>query len=113
MGLATPMAVMVATGRGARAGVLVRNDEALERLEQIDTMLIDKTGTLTAGRPRLISVGRVDGFSETELLRLAASLERASEHPLAHALRTGARERGPEVAPGSDFRRISGGGVTG
>jgi Cu+-exporting ATPase len=113
LGLATPMAVMVATGRGARAGVLVRNAEALERLEQIDTMLIDKTGTLTAGRPRLISIGRADGFSETELLRLAASLERASEHPLANAIVAGARERGLVLALVSDFRAISGAGVTG
>ncbi|HXD90514.1 MAG TPA: heavy metal translocating P-type ATPase, partial [Candidatus Binataceae bacterium] len=113
LGLATPMAVMVATGRGARAGVLVRNAEALERLEKIDTMLVDKTGTLTAGRPRLISIGPAAGLSESELLRLAASLERASEHPLANAIVAGARERGSELAPVTDFRAISGAGVTG
>ena len=113
LGLATPMAVMVATGRGARAGVLVRNAEALERLEKIDTMLVDKTGTLTAGRPRLISIGPAAGLSESELLRLAASLERASEHPLANAIVAGARERGLELAPMTDFRAISGAGVTG
>ena len=91
LGLATPMSIMVGTGRGARRGVLVKNAEALELMEKVDTLVVDKTGTLTEGKPRLVAVvahGRID---ETELLRLAASLERASEHPLAAAIVAGAR----------------------
>jgi Cu+-exporting ATPase len=83
LGLATPMSIMVGTGRGAQAGVLIRNAEALERLEKIDTLVVDKTGTLTEGKPRLVSVVAAEGVSETRLLALAASLERSSEHPLA------------------------------
>ena len=113
LGLATPMAVMVATGRGARAGVLVHKAEALERLEQIDTLLVDKTGTLTAGRPQLISVEPVTGVTASELLRLAASLERASEHPLAHAIVAGAKARGIALANVTDFRAFSGKGASG
>ncbi len=107
LGLATPMAVMVGTGRGATAGVLIRNAEALEILEKVDTVVVDKTGTLTEGRPRLVSAGN------PELLRLAASLERASEHPLAEAIVRGAEERGLELAEARSFRSSTGKGVAG
>ena len=107
LGLATPMSIMVGTGRGAAEGVLIRNGEALERLEKIDTLLVDKTGTLTEGRPVL--AGEVDG----EVLRLAASLEQASEHPIAHAIVTAARERGLELAAPVEFRSLPGRGITG
>ena len=113
LGLATPMAVMVATGRGAAAGVLVRNAEALERLEQVDSLVVDKTGTLTAGRPRLLTVVTAEGFVESELLRLAASLERSSEHPLGAAIVAGARERALQLARATDFRAIPGIGIEG
>jgi Cu+-exporting ATPase len=113
LGLATPMAIMVGTGRGARAGVLVRNAEALEAMEKVDTLVVDKTGTLTEGKPRLISVVALSGVSESELLRLAASLERASEHPLAAALTAGASERGLQLAEVSEFRSLTGRGVVG
>ena len=113
LGLATPMSIMVGTGRGAQAGVLLRNAEAIERLEQIDTVVIDKTGTLTVGKPRLVAVEPLAGFAEADLLALAATLERGSEHPLAAAIIAGARERG--LAPGevADFRSHTGMGVTG
>ncbi|MGA3026279.1 MAG: heavy metal translocating P-type ATPase [Bryobacteraceae bacterium] len=107
LGLATPMSIMVGTGRGAADGVLIRNGEALERLEKVDTVVVDKTGTLTEGRPVL--AGAVDD----ELLRLAASLEQASEHPIAHAIVTAARERGLELAPPAEFRSLPGRGITG
>jgi Cu+-exporting ATPase len=107
LGLATPMSIMVGTGRGAAEGVLIRNGEALERLEKVDTVVVDKTGTLTEGRPVL--AGAVDG----ELLRLAASLEQASEHPIAHAIVTAARERGIELAAPMEFRSLPGRGITG
>ena len=94
LGLATPMSIMVGTGRGARAGVLVKNAEALELLEKVDTLVVDKTGTLTEGKPRLVGVTPLGGMTEDELLRLAASLERGSEHPLAAAIVAGAEERG-------------------
>ena len=91
LGLATPMAIMVGTGRGATAGVLIKNAEALEILEKVDTLVVDKTGTLTEGKPRLVSVIAVAGFNDADVLRLAASLERGSEHPLAAAIVAGAR----------------------
>jgi P-type Cu+ transporter len=113
LGLATPMAVMVGTGRGATAGVLIKNAEALESLEKVDTLVLDKTGTLTEGHPRLVSVVPAAGCQERELLRLAASLERASEHPLAAAIVAGAGERGIELAPVGDFQSFTGKGVSG
>jgi P-type Cu+ transporter len=114
LGLATPMSIMVAVGRGARAGVLIKNAEALELMEGIDTLVVDKTGTLTEGKPRLMSVipGQ-GGSSETEILRLAASLERGSEHPLAAAILKAAEEKGLSLAPVSEFRSITGKGVIG
>jgi Cu+-exporting ATPase len=112
LGLATPMAIMVGTGRGATAGVLIRNAEALERLEAVDTLIVDKTGTLTEGRPRLVTV-QAHGVSEQELLRAAASVERASEHPLAAAIVAGARERGVEPAEPRAFESLTGLGVAG
>src|SRR5881296_453727 len=113
LGLATPMSVMVAVGRGATAGVLVRDAEALEVLEKVDTVVVDKTGTLTEGRPELVSIAATGGTGEDELLRLAAGLERASEHPLAAAIVAGARARGIEPAPVDSFRSVTGKGVTG
>jgi heavy metal translocating P-type ATPase len=113
LGLATPMAVMVGTGRGARAGVLIKNAEALETLEKVDTVVVDKTGTLTEGKPRLVSVTATGDVTEGELLRLAASLERASEHPLASAVISGAAERGIELTAPAQFRSVAGKGVTG
>jgi Cu+-exporting ATPase len=112
LGLATPMAIMVGTGRGATAGVLVKNAEALETLETVDTLVVDKTGTLTEGKPRLTTVVALDG-SERELLAVAAALERASEHPLAAAIIAGASERGVEIPETSDFESITGQGVLG
>ena len=94
LGLATPMSIMVGTGRGAQAGVLIKNAEALETLEKVDTAVVDKTGTLTEGKPRLVSVAAADGVTEGEVLALAAGLERGSEHPLAAAILAGAAERG-------------------
>src|SRR6202035_212151 len=94
LGLATPMSIMVGTGRGARAGVLVKNAEALELMEKVDTLVVDKTGTLTEGKPRLVEVVAIGPFAEDELLRLAANLERGSEHPLAAAIVRGAAGRG-------------------
>ena len=113
LGLATPMSIMVGTGRGATAGVLIKNAEALEVLEKIDTLVVDKTGTLTEGKPRLISVIPVRGQDEGELLYLAASLERGSEHPLAAAIVKGAEERGVKLADAREFRSITGKGVVG
>ncbi len=115
LGLATPMSIMVGTGRGAGAGVLIKNAEALEVLERVDTLVVDKTGTLTEGRPKLTSAtaSSESGLSDDELLRLAASLERASEHPLAEAIVAGARERGLELADARGFESITGKGVTG
>ena len=113
LGLATPMSIMVGTGRGAIAGVLIKNAEALEVLEKIDTLVVDKTGTLTEGKPRLISVIPVRDREEGELLSLAASLERGSEHPLAAAIVTGAEERGIKLANAREFRSITGRGVVG
>jgi Cu+-exporting ATPase len=113
LGLATPMAIMVATGRGARAGVLIRNAEALEALEKVDRLIIDKTGTLTMGKPQLIGVVALGGLSEAELLRLAGSVERGSEHPLAAAIARAAEERGAKLASVTGFRSVTGGGVVG
>src|SRR2546425_639087 len=113
LGLATPMSIMVATGRGAMAGVLTKNAEALEILERIDTLVVDKTGTLTEGKPRLVSLVTAPGHSESDLLRLAASLERGSEHPLAAAIVAGAEERKLTLSAVEDFRSITGKGVAG
>jgi Cu+-exporting ATPase len=107
------MSIMVGTGRGAQAGVLVKNAEALELMEKIDTIVVDKTGTLTEGRPRLAGVIPSTGIAEAELLRLGASLEAGSEHPLAAAITQGAKERGLSLAPTSGFRALAGKGVTG
>jgi len=113
LGLATPMSIMVGTGRGATAGVLVKNAEALELMEKIDTLVVDKTGTLTLGKPRLVAVVPAPGTAEAELLKLAAALERGSEHPLAAAIVEGAAERGIEPPQASDFESHTGKGVTG
>jgi Cu+-exporting ATPase len=113
LGLATPMSIMVGTGRGARAGILIRRAEALETLERVDTLVVDKTGTLTAGKPKLTDVEPLPGVPEQELLRVAACLEQASEHPLAAAVIAGARERGVEPAVVEDFRSFPGEGVIG
>jgi Cu+-exporting ATPase len=113
LGLATPMSIMVGTGRGATAGVLIKNAEALEVLEKIDTLVVDKTGTLTEGKPRLVSVVPVRGQDEGEILFLAASLERGSEHPLAAAIVSGTEKRGLKLADAREFRSITGKGVVG
>ena len=113
LGLATPMSIMTATGRGAQAGVLIKNAEALERFEKIDTLIVDKTGTLTEGKPRLVAVVASGSDSEDDVLRLAASLERGSEHPLAEAIVTGAEERNLSLADANDFEAITGKGVKG
>jgi Cu+-exporting ATPase len=113
LGLATPMSIMTATGRGAQVGVLIKNAEALERFETIDTLIVDKTGTLTEGKPRLMAVMAEPGFDQTEILRLAASLERGSEHPLAEAIVRGAEERSIELTSVEDFEAITGKGVIG
>lgn len=113
LGLATPMSIMTATGRGAQAGVLIKNAEALERFEKVDTLIVDKTGTLTMGKPRLVAVLPEDGHDEAEVLRLAASLERGSEHPLAEAIVRGAEERGVDMAKADDFEAVTGKGVRG
>jgi len=113
LGLATPMSIMVGMGRGAQAGVLVRNAEALELMEGIDTLVVDKTGTLTEGKPSLTDLIPADGITEAELLRYAASLERGSEHPLAAAIVKGAENRKVALAPVADFRSETGKGVIG
>ncbi|GAB5377821.1 MAG: heavy metal translocating P-type ATPase [Acuticoccus sp.] len=113
LGLATPMSIMTATGRGAQAGVLIKNAEALERFEKVDTLIVDKTGTLTEGKPRLVAVLPEAGYDDTEVLRLAASLERGSEHPLAEAIVRGAEERSVPLAQANDFEAITGKGVIG
>ncbi len=113
LGLATPMSVMVGIGRGAQIGVLIRNAEAIEKLAQLNTLAVDKTGTLTEGKPKLVQILPVNGFSDTDLLRLAASLEQSSEHPLAHAVVTTARERQLPLESAVDFQSTTAGGVTG
>ncbi|HEX9396286.1 MAG TPA: copper-translocating P-type ATPase, partial [Burkholderiales bacterium] len=111
LGLATPMSIMVGTGRGAQAGVLIRNAEALERMEKIDTLVVDKTGTLTEGKPKLTAVIPAADFAEERVLQLAASLERGSEHPLAGAILQGARDRGIAVLAVENFNAVTGKGV--
>ena len=113
LGLATPMSIMTATGRGAMAGVLIKNAEALERFEKVDTLIVDKTGTLTEGKPKLVGVFPEAGHDAAEVLRLAASLERGSEHPLAEAIVRGAEDEGVELAEASDFEAVTGKGVKG
>ena len=113
LGLATPMSIMVGVGRGATAGVLIKTAEALEILEKVDTLVVDKTGTLTEGKPHLVTVESIEGTTEADVLRLAASLERASEHPLASAIVAGAEARGIRPADVRDFQSITGQGVTG
>ena len=113
LGLATPMSIMVGVGRGAQAGVLIKNAEALEHMEKVDTIIVDKTGTLTEGRPAVTAIVPAPGFTEDEALRLAASVERASEHPLALAIVRAAEERGLELAPVADFDSPTGKGALG
>lgn len=113
LGLATPMSIMVATGKGAQAGVLFKNAEAIEVLREVDTLVVDKTGTLTEGKPKLVTVAPIAGESDHELLRYAASLERGSEHPLAAAIVSGAQERGVEIGNAQSFESITGKGVKG
>ncbi len=113
LGLATPMSIMVSVGRGAQAGVLVKNAEALERLEKITTLVIDKTGTLTEGKPKLTDILPLADFDAKDLLRLAASLEQNSEHPLATAIITSAKEQGTVFETVNDFRSVTGGGILG
>ena len=113
LGLATPISIMVATGRGAQAGVLVKNAEALERFAKVDTLVVDKTGTLTVGKPVLTDVVAAAGFAEDEVLAAAASLERGSEHPLAAAIVAGAETRGVTLSKADDFDAVTGKGVTG
>ena len=113
LGLATPMSVMVAAGKGATAGVLFRNAEAIELLRNVDTLIVDKTGTVTVGKPRLASVLAIDGFDDRDVLSLAASLERGSEHPLASAIIAGAESRGVTLQNASEFESITGKGVRG
>jgi P-type Cu+ transporter len=113
LGLATPMSIMVGVGRGAQEGVLVKNAEALERLEKITTLVVDKTGTLTEGKPKLVDVLPTDSIDAKEFLRLAASLEQNSEHPLAAAIVQGAKEKGIALDDVKDFRSVTAGGVVG
>ncbi|CTQ47636.1 copper-transporting P-type ATPase [Roseibium aggregatum] len=113
LGLATPMSIMTATGRGAQAGVLIKNAEALERFEKVGTLIVDKTGTLTEGKPRLIGVFAEPGHDESEVLRLAATLEKGSEHPLAEAIVDGAEERGVKLGSAGEFEAVTGKGVKG
>ena len=113
LGLATPMSIMVASGRGAQLGVLIKNAEALELLAKVDTLVLDKTGTLTEGKPRLVAVETAAGFDETQVLRAAAALEQPSEHPLAAAILAGAAKRAITVPPVADFQSVAGKGVTG
>jgi Cu+-exporting ATPase len=113
LGLATPMSIMVAMGKGASAGILFRNAEAIEVLRRVDTLVVDKTGTLTEGKPKLVSVIVGSEFDEGTLLRLAATLERGSEHPLAAAIVTGATERGAALGQATDFESVTGKGVRG
>jgi Cu+-exporting ATPase len=112
LGLATPMSIMVGVGRGAQAGVLIKNAEALERMEKVDTLVVDKTGTLTEGKPKVVAVVPAQGFAEKDVLRLAAAVERASEHPLARAVVDAASERGIAVPEASAFAAPTGKGVT-
>jgi len=113
LGLATPISVTTAAGRGARAGVLIKNAEALERMARVDTVILDKTGTLTEGKPRLTDVRAMNGYEEEDVLRLAAALEKGSEHPLADAILSGAEEKGLSVDQAQDFEAVTGKGVRG
>jgi len=113
LGLATPMSIMVGVGRGAQAGVLIKNAEALERMEKIDTLVVDKTGTLTEGKPKVVAIVPAAGFQEADILRLAASVERASEHPLADAIVRAARERHLDLSKVEEFDSPTGKGATG
>src|SRR5262249_2702174 len=113
LGLATPMSIMVGVGRGAELGVLIKNAEALERMEKVDTLVVDKTGTLTEGKPRVVAVVPAEGFDEAEVLRLAAGVEAASEHPLADAIVRAARGRNLALAPVADFTAPTGKGAVG
>ncbi len=113
LGLATPMSIMVGVGRGAASGILIRNADALERLEKVDTLVVDKTGTLTIGRPEVTSIESLGAMPDVEILKLAASLERGSEHPIATAILAAARQRGTVLATVSEFDSPSGKGVTG
>ena len=113
LGLATPMAIMVGTGRGAREGILIRNAEALELLAKVDTLVVDKTGTLTLGKPQLTSVVATEGYSETQVLQIAASLEKASEHPLAAAILAGAAQKKVDAGEVQQFQSVTGKGVLG
>ena len=112
LGLATPMSIMVGTGKGAQNGILIKNAEALETLEKVDTLVVDKTGTLTEGKPKLVSVAPAAGFDEDELLAWVAAIEVASEHPLAAAIVAGAHDRSLDLAEASDFQSVTGEGVT-
>src|SRR6202165_1492612 len=112
-GLATPMSIGVGIGKGAGAGVLIKSAEALERMEKVDTLVVDKTGTLTEGKPKVTAIVPAAGLSESEILLLAASLERSSEHPLAAAIVTAARDRNASIQEPTDFASITGKGVTG
>jgi Cu+-exporting ATPase len=113
LGLATPMSIMVGVGRGAQAGVLIKNAESLERMEKIDTLVVDKTGTLTEGKPKVTQIVAAQGFTEDSLLALAASLEQGSEHPLAHAIAVAAKEKNLTVAKATEFDSPTGKGVVG
>ncbi len=113
LGLATPMSIMVGVGRGAQAGVLIKNAESLERMEKVDTLVVDKTGTLTEGKPKVVAIVAAEGFDETEILRLAASVERASEHPLADAIVRSAKEKDLKVSKVEEFDSPTGKGATG
>jgi Cu+-exporting ATPase len=113
LGLATPMSIMVGVGRGAQAGILIKNAEALERMEKVDTLVVDKTGTLTEGKPAVAALETVEGFSEDEVLRLAASLERSSEHPLALAIVKAAQGRNLSISEPSEVDQPVGKGITG
>jgi P-type Cu+ transporter len=113
LGLATPMSIMVGVGRGAQAGVLIKNAEALERMEKIDTLVVDKTGTLTEGKPKVVAIVAAPGFAEADVLRLAASVERASEHPLADAIVRSAKERNLDLGKVEGFDSPTGKGATG
>ncbi|HBL46253.1 MAG TPA: copper-transporting ATPase, partial [Planctomycetaceae bacterium] len=111
--LATPMSIMVGVGRGAKQGILIKNAEVLETLEKVDTLVVDKTGTLTEGQPRLTECVSAAGYSEADLLQIAASVEQHSEHPLSQAVVVAAKERDLKLAEVSDFDSVTGAGVTG
>lgn len=113
LGLATPMAIMVGVGRGAGVGVLIKNAEALERLEKVNTLIVDKTGTLTEGKPKVVAVVPVEGFGDSEVVRIAASVEQASEHPIAHAIMLAAKDRNIPTASVQNFHSPTGKGVVG